>query len=221
MWRQVWSDYSRANQRHWRLSSHVTHVESQEQAFDRFPFVTIIVGDSIWILATCCNTASHFALIAAQPSVLGNCQVTTFDCIWWGCLRNDLQQPQTLRLTSPTTYLTIWSLILSFFILASFSTKAINIYFSLYLPTSSFWQNTVAFFPPAGDTLSTRHYDRLTWCFFFFFFLNGKELEQVVSVLHQSESRQKLRRCRPKFQQHYVWHNEALQRRWLRKDKMD
>lgn len=119
--------------------------------------------------------------------------------------------------TPPTTYLTIWSLILGFFTLASFSMRRLTFTFTLLahiqlltkhsgiLPSCRWHTFYTALRPSTG--FSPPPYMRL-------FFFNRKKLEQVVSVLHQSQSRLKLCSYRPKFQQHYIWHNEALQTRW-------
>lgn len=98
-------------------------------SWKRFPFLTIIVGDSTWILAKCCNMASHFALIAAQHSMLATARspfLIVFDENVYAATAATNSPP-----LSPTTYLTIWSLILSFFILASFSTRRLAFTFAL------------------------------------------------------------------------------------------
>lgn len=95
--------------------------------------------------------------------------------------------------------------------------EPINIYFYFTCPHPTFdktqWHSSLLPVTHLLHSTTTIHWLLAAALHEAFFFFNRKELEQVVSVLHQSQSRQKLCSYRPKFQQHYIWHNQALQTR--------
>lgn len=88
-------------------------------------------------------------LIAAQPSVFSYCQITGYDCIWWGCLRVSQQATAATKVSVYISHKIFDNVVtlLGFLYSGLLQHEAINICFCFTCPHSTFdktqWHSTL------------------------------------------------------------------------------